>query len=668
MVTTLNLGILAHVDAGKTTLTERLLLAAGVIDEPGSVDAGTTQTDSLDLERRRGITIKAAVVSFTVGGRTVNLIDTPGHPDFIAEVERALSVLDGAVLVVSAVEGVQPQTRILMRALHRLRVPTLVFVNKIDRVGADPAGVIAAVSARLSLAVVAMGEVAGAGGKSARFRPFGASDQPFATALTELLADQDETLMATYVEHAERVTYPRLRADLSAQTARATVHPVFFGSATTGAGVDALMTGLVELLPAAGGDSAAQPSGSVFKIERIAAGGKAAYVRMFAGTVHTRDRVAIGPSHVGKVTAVQVFHSGRWNQRSEVRAGEIGKLWGLAEVQVGDPIGVPPRPSAHHFAPPTLETVVASIRPEDRGALRTALGQLAEQDPLIDVRQDDERQGISVSLYGEVQKEVLQATLASDYGLDVTFAGTTTIYVERPAGVGTAAQLLHSETNPFAATIGLRVTPAAAGSGVGVLVEVDPRTVPQYLFGSMTAFAETMTAHIRAVLREGLHGWQVTDCTVTVVQINYSSPDGPPSTRGALSTAADFRRLAPIVVMQTLRAAGTVVCEPMSEVSLEAPAASAGAVLASLGRLGGTVQSRTSQEATVTVRALLPADKVHGLRQRLPGLTGGEGVLDSRFAGYQPVLGAAPTRRRTTADPLDLDAYLRSLGLHRTAR
>src|SRR6202162_2150003 len=133
---TLNLGILAHVDAGKTSLTERLLFAAGVIDEIGSVDDGSTQTDTMALERQRGITIKAAVASFALDDLAVNLIDTPGHPDFIAEVDRALSVLDGAVLVVSAVEGVQPQTRILMRALQRLGVPAVLFVNKIDRCGA----------------------------------------------------------------------------------------------------------------------------------------------------------------------------------------------------------------------------------------------------------------------------------------------------------------------------------------------------------------------------------------------------------------------------------------------------------------------------------------------------------------------------------------------------
>src|ERR1700727_2045550 len=165
----LNLGILAHVDAGKTTLTERLLFAAGGIDEGGSVDDGSTQTDTLALERQRGITIKSAVVSFVIGDVTVNLIDTPGHPDFIAEVERVLSVLDGAVLVVSAVEGVQAQTRVLMRTLQRLRIPTLIFVNKIDRGGAQYGAVLSAIAAKLTPAIVPMGSVTGIGTRKAKF-------------------------------------------------------------------------------------------------------------------------------------------------------------------------------------------------------------------------------------------------------------------------------------------------------------------------------------------------------------------------------------------------------------------------------------------------------------------------------------------------------------------
>src|ERR687886_273437 len=180
---TLNLGILAHVDAGKTTLTERLLYAAGVIDEPGSVDKGTTQTDSLALEQQRGITIKSAVVSFAIDGVTVNLIDTPGHPDFIAEVERVLNVLDGAVLVISAVEGVQPQTRVLMRALQRLKIPTLMFVNKIDRGGAQYARVLQSIAERLTPAIIPMGSTHELGTRTAHFEPYSAAEADFTSQL-----------------------------------------------------------------------------------------------------------------------------------------------------------------------------------------------------------------------------------------------------------------------------------------------------------------------------------------------------------------------------------------------------------------------------------------------------------------------------------------------------
>src|ERR1700704_6382948 len=173
---TLNLGILAHVDAGKTTLTERLLYAAGVIDEIGSVDDGSTQTDSLALEQKRGITIKSAVVSFVVDDVAVNLIDTPGHPDFIAEVERVLNVLDGAVLVISAVEGVQAQTRVLMRTLQRLQIPTLLFVNKIDRGGAQGEAILQGISEKLTPAIVAMGSARDLGTRRSDFMPHGAAD------------------------------------------------------------------------------------------------------------------------------------------------------------------------------------------------------------------------------------------------------------------------------------------------------------------------------------------------------------------------------------------------------------------------------------------------------------------------------------------------------------
>ena len=225
---TLNLGILAHVDAGKTTLSERLLFTAGAIDHVGSVDAGTTQTDSLDLERERGITIRSAVASFLVGDLAVNLVDTPGHPDFIAEVERVLGVLDGAVLVVSAVEGVQPQTPLLFRALQRQRVPTLIFVNKTDRAGADTEAVVAAMRRRLAPGVVPVNFEAGAG----------------RAALIEVLAEHDEAILDAYVRDESGLSDERLREALAIQTRRAVVHPAYFGSAARGTGVDELLSGI----------------------------------------------------------------------------------------------------------------------------------------------------------------------------------------------------------------------------------------------------------------------------------------------------------------------------------------------------------------------------------------------------------------------------------------
>src|SRR5439155_22993568 len=215
--------------------------------------------------------------------------------------------------------------------------------------------------------------------------------------------------------------------------------------------VESVMSGIAELLPAAEGDVDGPVSGSVFKIERGPAGEKIAYVRMFSGTVRTRDRLRVGEDAERKVTAIRVFDNGSTVQCASVSAGEIGKLWGLGEIQIGDAIGTARTTAEHHFAPPTLETVVVPIDAGDKGRLRAALVQLAEQDPLINVRQDDVRQELSVSLYGEVQKEVIQATLASGYGLAVGFRETTTICIERPAGVGEAVERLREESNPFLA-------------------------------------------------------------------------------------------------------------------------------------------------------------------------------------------------------------------------
>ncbi|BCB91388.1 elongation factor G [Phytohabitans suffuscus] len=647
-MSTLNLGILAHVDAGKTSLTERLLYDAGVIDEIGSVDAGSTQTDSMDLERQRGITIRSAVVSFAIGEVTVNLIDTPGHPDFIAEVERVLSVLDGAVLVVSAVEGVQAQTRVLMRTLRRLRIPTLLFVNKVDRAGARYGDLLGAVARRLAPGAVPMGTVTGIGTRDAAF-----VDAPDGAALVDVLSRHDDALLAAYVADERAVTPRRLRASLAAATRRAVVHPVYFGSAITGAGVPALTKGIAELLPSAAGDAGGPLSGTVFKVERGPAGEKVAYVRMFSGTVRTRDRLPLGGTD-GKVTAIGVFDRGGTVRADEVPAGRIGKLWGLGAVRIGDAIGEPRGTAGHHFAPPSLETVVVPDRPADKGALHAALTQLAEQDPLIDLRRDPVRREISVSLYGEVQKEVIQATLAAEYGIGVGFRESATICVERPAGSGAAAEIMGEDGNPFLATVGLRVDPAPAGSGVGYRLEVELGSMPY-------AFMKAVEDTARETLEQGLRGWRVTDCVVTMTRSGYAPRQSHAHAtfdKSMSSTGFDFRGLTPLVLMAALSRAGTVVHEPLHRFRLEFPAGAYGTLLPVLARLGGVPRQPDLRGPVGVLEGDIPAVRVHELRQRLPGLTRGEGVLESAFDHYAPVRGAAPVRQRWDADPLDRKEYL----------
>ena len=622
-MSTLNLGILAHVDAGKTSLTERLLHLAGVIDEVGSVDDGSTRTDFLDLERQRGITIKAAVVSFALGDLTVNLIDTPGHADFIAEVERALGVLDGAVLVVSAVEGVQGQTRVLMRVLQRLGIPTLLFVNKIDRAGAREGGVLDELAERISPDVVPMGATRDLGSVAAAFEPWPLDDPG--------LADRSR---------------------------RGLAHPVYFGSAVTGAGVDALVAGIRDLLPRGRGACDGSPVGRVFKVERGPSGEKVALVRMTSGILRVRDRVRL-PAGEAKVTGLDVYDAGGTVARPEVEAGRIARVRGLAGARVGDVLGAPAdAPVEHWFAPPTLETVVEPVRDEDRRALHTALTDLAEQDPLIDLRQDDVRGELWVSMYGEVQKEVVAATLAADHGVEVTFRETTTICVERLAGTGEAFEVIDVAPNPFLATVGLRVAPAPVGAGVTIGLGVEPGSMP-------SAFFNAIEDTVHETLHQGLHGWDVPDCAVTITHTGYwprQSHAHATFDASMSSTAGDFRSLTPLVLTEALRRAGTQVCEPMHRFDLEVPADRVGAALAVLARLRGVPHATDQHGSTYVLAGVVPAAEVHRLRQEVPTLTRGEGGLTTDFDHYAPVRGPAPSRPRTDMNPLDRKEYLLRVG------
>ncbi|TCO34622.1 ribosomal protection tetracycline resistance protein [Kribbella steppae] len=626
------MGIVAHVDAGKTSLTERLLHAAGVIDRIGRVDDGNTQTDSMDLERRRGITIRSAVVSFELDDLTVNLIDTPGHSDFIAEVERALSVLDGAVLVISAVEGVQVQTRLLMRTLQRLRIPTLLFVNKIDRLGARYDDLLADVGRLLTPACVPMGSVLDLGIRAARFEPFDLQNK----ALCELLAERNDDFLARYLE--ESLTVDDIETELRRQVGAAQVHPVYFGSAMTGDGVSEVIAGIQSWLPRATGSAAESLQARVFKVERGAAGQKIASARVFSGSLSPRSYVdvhpAAGPSYQARPSAVELFERGSRRTVDRAEAGQIVALRGLKDVRIGDHLGVRVGGVGRLFAPPTLETAVSA---RDRVKLFQALTQLAEQDPLIRVRKADD---ITVHLYGEVQKEVIASLLESEYGLDVDFSETRPIHIERLNGVGTAYREMGAPDNLWTATVGFRVSPG--DGGVDYRIESELGALPR-------AFHTAIEESVGLTLQQGLYGWEIPDIEVAVTHTGYDS---------AGTVAADFRRLVPLVLMQAIADAGTTVHEPVNHFDLDVPPDSLSKVLSLLAESRALVEQTTLHDDIATLQGTIPAATTHPFETHLPGQTHGEGILTTTDTTYTPAPAPTPTRPRTDGNPLNQKQYL----------
>jgi ribosomal protection tetracycline resistance protein len=347
---------------------------------------------------------------------------------------------------------------------------------------------------------------------------------------------------------------------------------------------------------------------------------------------------------------MNVYQPGGPRQANSVAAGQIAALYGLPDVRVGDYVGdQPPRIVERQFPPPTLEAVVAPVDRADRAKMRNALLQLAEQDPFIDVRQDDESGQISVSLYGDVQREVIEHTLVRDYGVRAAFRPSTVLHVERVVAAGSAEQLISSpthtnisgrsspdSTNPYAATLGLRIEPAATESALEVVVDVDVHLIPMYIYNTVDAFRTQMTEYVREALAHGLYGWQISGCRVTVWDSGYFRTG---------SSARDFRLLTRLVLRAALERAGTVVCEPYTRIRLEVPASHGSGVAGLLSQLGARVGGQFSTDELTTIQAVLPTRILGEIKRRLPGATSGEGVLEEEFIGYVPVAGPPPRRK-----------------------
>ena len=590
----------------------------------------------MDLERRRGITIRAAVTSFALDDLDVNIVDTPGHPDFIAEVERSLVVLDAAVLVLSSVEGVQPQTVVIWRALQRIGVPTVLFVNKVDRAGrrrrpgrrpgtspAD-AGRRRAGPARRPGAARRpwSGHPVRRPSRSSRRSP-----RPTTGCWRGGSNGRAGSTAGTCVRGAAARSAPRRRST-----------PVVCGSAITGAGVPELRRVLTQLLPRA--EPRPGPlAGTVFAVDRDERG-RRAWVRVWSGEVRVRDRVAVrraGPPRAGHRGGGQ--RARRVDGRADrARPGQIAAVRGPS-ARIGDTRRANRRARrAHRFAPATLQALVEPEDPTRRTALFAGLAELADEDPLIDLRLDEADGEAAVSLHGEVQKEVVAALLEERYGVRARFSDTSVVCIERVVGTRRGRRPDRGGRQPLP-----RRHRAARRGGAG---RARHRVLARHRAGQAAAGVRRGHRGGRAggtapgPARLGGHRLRGHDDGVRLLRRGRAGRTRSSTSRCRASppTSATSPRWSwPPRCAQ----AGTRVCQPIDRFELELPDEAFGPSRRCSAGSARRPLDTSARGGYTRLVGHLPSAGVPAVAARLPDLTGGEGVLVTRLDHHAPVADAA---------------------------
>ncbi len=624
----INLGIFAHVDAGKTTLTEQLLFSAGALRNAGNVDLGTTQTDYTEVERSRHISVSAASAQFEYRDLGINLIDTPGHMDFSSEVERALRVIDCAILVVSAVEGIQARTEIVWDALENRKTPTIVFINKLDRAGASFENTFEALKA-CSDAVTAFTAVSGDG-------------EP---GFTLKKADISEAVALTDEEAMEKYLSGQLSGEALSTAARRAIAtramiPVLGGSAAQGSGVSELLDTVAELMPRASGDENGPLAALVYKVEHNKSMGHMCHIRMFSGRLSNRDTVSLG-TETAKIAQIRRVTGGKHADIGTVRAGEIAALCGIG-ARAGDILGdesLIPRPTS--LTEPLLNVKV-TCAPEDFPKLTEAVHELTEEDPLLKAFWVKEKRELTLSVTGTIQLEIIASILKARWGLDVAFGTPSVIYRETPAGKGYGFDA-YTMPKPCWAVLKFLIEPLPRGSGVQYSSTVENNKI-FYRYQSQVADA------IPTALRQGPAGWQVTDLRLTLVDGNHHTIHTHP---------LDFVVATPMAIMNGLAQIGTTVLEPILRFRLTVPEESMGKIIGELVNIRGEFELGAVQKGRCRIEGTYPVSSGTDFPGFVARVTGGKGVLSAVFDSYRD---CPPELARTTEyrgiSPLDRAKYI----------
>lgn len=678
-----NLGILAHVDAGKTTVTERILYATGTTHKRGEVHDGTTITDFDSQERDRGITIFAAAVSCTWADHRINLIDTPGHVDFADEVERSLRVLDGAIAVFDAVAGVEPQSESGWRQADRHAVPRIAFVNKLDRVGADLDAAVASIRERLhTVPLVVQLPI----GEEERFT--GVVDLLHMRAL--VWADDGDTYEEGEVPDALREEAQRrrrlleetvaelhpvaleefcARSTLSARTLAAALRDltrtgegvvVLCGSAYRNRGIEPLLEAVVAYLPSPldvppvrgalgdevrerAADPAAPFAALAFKVTATATG-RLTSLRVYSGTLRKGDTVldagARRGERVGRILRVQ---ADRHVDVDEAVAGDIVAVIGLKASRAGATLCAPDAPlvlEPPSVADPVVSVAVEAGRSADTERLMSALVRLAEEDPSLAVRTDPETGQTVLSGMGELHLEVAAEKIRRAHGLEVRVGRPQVAFRETVVRGVSGLVYRHVKQDGGAgqfAHVVLDVEPLGTAGGP------DGEGGAEFVFRSAVVGGRVPQEYVRAVAagcRDALVEGPVGGHPVTGVRVTLT--DG--ATHPKDSSEQAFRTAGRFALREALRGCAMVLLEPVAEVTVTVPDDAVGGVLGDLAARRGQVSGSTARPGTAVITATVPLAELFGYATRLRSRTQGRGTFTTRATGYAPAPSTAPAR------------------------
>lgn len=654
-----NIGILAHVDSGKTTLTEQLLFHTGAIRSAGSVDAGTAATDSLSVEKQRGISVRTATATTKWKDTTINIIDTPGHIDFAGEVERALTALDYAVVIISAVEGMRAHTENILNLLDKAKLPRVIFINKADRSGSDISRVTDEIKNISSVPLFVMTSISDEGSDKCQVKSL--TEEEFRTRATEILSDISDEAAEVYLE--DRILEKdKAEEILREQIAECRLTPIASGSAKHSVGIKELIDILVKFMPDSSRRATDTLSGIIFKIEHDKSAGKISHVRLFGGEIENRNEIElIAPenNHIivsdsvdpdnnrcikEKVTQIKKFCGAKGSDTGLVKSGDVAAIYGLSSAKNGFYIGSSIKSENFSLVNPFLRVKVtpADSDPLKLPSLAAALSELSDEEPYIDAKWSNGQKEITISTTGKIQLEVLSNLLKERYNLSALFSPPTVIYKETPltSGIGHAS---YTMPKPCWAVVEFRIEPMPRGYGVSYHGKL-PNNQCFYRYQS----------HIRTsftrCLEQGLYGWEVTDFKCTLIGGEHHTIHTHP---------LDFFVCTPMAFMNGLSSVGTTILEPLLIIRITAPEEYSGKIFSEIIKMGGKFDSPVSRSGNINIEAIVPVSTSMSFPEKLASITSGKAVLSQNFYDYRECKDAYEhINPRNGVNPLDRSKWI----------